>query len=63
MFQSKLDTELADTFFWCYGNTVLSRSVNTLYLLMHFPLLNLTCISGVHPRWDFLNTIGHGAFY
>ena len=50
-------------FFWRYENTVLSRSVNTLYLLMHFLLLNLTCISGVHPCWDFLNTIGHGAFY
>ena len=50
-------------FFWRYGNTVLSKSVNTLYLLMHFLLLNLTCISGVHPSWDFLNTIGHGAFY
>ena len=62
MFQPKLDIELSDFVFWHYGNAVLSRSVNTLCLLMCFLLLNLTCISGVHPSWDFLNTVGHGAF-
>lgn len=40
---------------------LLSRSVNTIYLLMHFLLSNLTCIPGVPPSWDFLNTVGHGA--
>ena len=40
---------------------LLSRSVNTIYLLMHFLLSNLTCIPGVLPSWNFLNTVGHGA--